>query len=396
MIAERLRGVPASETLLIAAKAKELKEQGIDIVSFTVGEPDFDTPAHIKQAAIDAIESGFTKYTDPSGILELRKAICAQIKEDLNLDYSPSQVVVTNGSKQALYNFFQAALNKGDQILIPSPYWVSYPAMVQLASAVPKILKTSPKTNFKITPEQLKKAIRPRTKAIIINSPSNPTGMAYTKEELEALGEVLEDKDIWIVSDDAYSKILYDGLQFHSLAQLSQKLFSKTLIFNTCSKSYAMTGWRIGYVAGPDEIIKPIAIIQSQSTSGANAIAQKAAVKAFTSPQVTVTAMTKEFEQRRNVAIEELKKIKGIKNVKPDGAFYLFPDFSKYYGKKFNGKVMQGSQDLSNYFLEEAKVATIPGAGFGADKHIRLSYATSIENIRKGIGRIKEALLKLE
>lgn len=396
MIATRLDGVGASETLVIAAKAKELKDQGIDVVSFTIGEPDFDTPIHIKQAAIDALNEGFTKYTAPEGITELRKAIVEQIKNDLELDYNWKQVVVTNGSKQALYNFFQAALNKGDQVLVPAPYWLSYPPMLKLAGAVPKILNTTPRQGFKITPEQLKKAIKPKTKAIILNSPSNPTGATYTKAELEALAVVLEEHNLWVVSDDAYSKMIYEEQSFYSIAKFSKKLYDKTIIFNTLSKSYAMTGWRVGYAVGPQEILTAIGIIQSQSTSGVNAIAQKAALKAVIGPQACVRAMVKEFEQRRSVALEELSKIKKISCFKPQGAFYLFPDVSKYYKTRFQNRQINNSEDMATYLLEEAKVATIPGKVFGADKYIRLSYATSVANIQKGILRIKEALEQLQ
>ncbi len=396
MIASRLDGVGASETLVLAAKAKELKDQGIDIVSFTIGEPDFDTPIHIKQAAIDALNEGFTKYTAPEGIPELRKAIVEQIKNDLDLDYTCKQVVVTNGSKQALYNFFQAALNKGDQVLVPAPYWLSYPPMLRLAGAIPKILNTTPRQGFKLAPEQLKKAIKPKTKAIILNSPSNPTGATYTKAELEALAAILEEHNLWVVSDDAYSKMIYEDQPFYSIAKFSKKLYEKTIIFNTLSKSYAMTGWRVGYAVGPQEILTAIGVIQSQSTSGVNAIAQKAALKAIIGPQACVRAMVKEFEQRRAVALEGLSKIKKVSCFKPPGAFYLFPDVSKYYGTKFQNRQINGSEDMSTYLLEEAKVATIPGKVFGADKYIRLSYATSVANIQKGIARIKEALEQLQ
>lgn len=395
MISQRVRGIKFSETLQSAAKAKELQKQGIDVVSFAVGEPDFDTPAHIKKAAIEAISQGFTKYTPAEGIPELRQAIAQHIHETLGLEYDAKQVVVTNGSKQALYNFFQAALNPGDEVILPAPYWLSYPPMIQLAGAIPKIINTTASGDFKLTPGQLKKAIKSKTKALVLNSPSNPTGSTYTKEELWALADILENTKIWVVSDDAYSKILYDGMEFHSLAQYSKKLFSKTIIFNTFSKSYAMTGWRVGYAIGPQDIIKPIGIIQSQSTSGANSIAQKAALKALTSSQDSVKAMVREFEQRRNVALEALNKIKGGRCFKPQGAFYLFPDFSKYYGKKYKGKPIQGSQDLVDYFFEEAKVVMLPGHPFGADTYVRISYAACVDQIQKGLSRIKTALEQL-
>lgn len=392
-ISQRVQGVGFSETLQIAAKAKELKAQGVDVVSFTVGEPDFDTPAYIKEAAIEAIQQGFTKYTPVEGIPELRKAIVDYVFRSLGLQYDYRNVLVSTGSKQALYNFFQAALNKGDEVILPAPYWLSYPPMIQLAGGVPKVLETTAEQNFKLTPQQLKKAIKSKTKALVLNSPSNPTGAAYTKEELWALADILEDKKIWIVSDDAYSEILYDGIKFSSIAQHSKKLFSKTIILNTFSKSYAMTGWRMGYAVGPEEIIKPMGIIQSQSTSGANSIAQKAALKALIHSQESVRTMVQEFEKRRNSALEQLAKIKDVTCFKPQGAFYLFPDFSKYYGKKLKGKKIKGSQDLVDYFFDTIKVVMLPGHPFGSDRHIRLSYATSIDQIQKGISRIQEALL---
>src|SRR3989338_1447420 len=314
MISHRVKGIPASETLVIAAKVKELRAQGIDVISFTVGEPDFDTPSHIKQAAIQAIEEGFTKYTAGGGIPELRAAIVNRLKEDHGLTYEPKNIVVTNGSKQALYNFFQATLNPGDEVVLPAPYWVSYPSMIRLAEGKQKIIQTSLKNKFKITPDQLKKAVTPKTKAVVLNSPSNPTGAVYSKEELCLLAKVLENKKCWVLSDDAYEKILFDGRKIENIAGFSKKLFEKTFIFKTLSKAYAMTGWRVGAVIGKNQkIMEAILALQSQSTSSVNSIAQKAAVKALTSSQDTVKAMVKEFEKRRDVMLEALSTIPNLK-----------------------------------------------------------------------------------
>ena len=396
MISHRVKGIPASETLVIAAKVKELRAQGIDVISFTVGEPDFDTPSHIKQAAIQAIEDGFTKYTAGGGIPELRAAIQDRLKEDHGLTYEPKNIVVTNGSKQALYNFFQATLNPGDEVVLPAPYWVSYPSMIRLAEGKPKIIQTSLKNEFKITPDQLKKAITSKTKAVVLNSPSNPTGAVYSKEELWTLAKVLENKKCWVLSDDAYEKILFDGRKIENIAGFSKKLFEKTFIFKTLSKAYAMTGWRVGAVIGKNQkIMDAILALQSQSTSSVNSIAQKAAVKALTSSQDTVKAMVKEFEKRRAVMLEALSPIPNVKTFQPQGAFYVFADFSAYFSKKYQGEKIGNSIGLNDYFIEEAKVAAVPGSYFGADKYLRLSFALSVDDIQMGIQRIRKALEKL-
>lgn len=396
MVSRRVRHVPPSSTLILAEKAKQLKAEGIDIVSLTVGEPDFDTPAHIKRAAIEALEQGFTKYTAPEGIMDLRKAVTERIFHDLGLTYDWKNTIITNGSKQGIYNFFQVVLNPRDEVIVPSPYWVSYPPMIQLAQGIPKIVETSQDEGFKLDSKKLKKAITSKTKAIIINSPSNPTGAVYTKEELQDLASVLEGKPIWIVSDDAYSKILFDGLKFTSMAQLSKKLFSKTILFNTCSKTYAMTGWRVGFVTGADEkLMRAIGIVQSQSTSGVNAIAQKAAQAALTSSQDGVLAMVKEFDRRREIGLEGFSLMKEVRCFRPQGAFYFFADFSKYYRRSYKANRIKNSGDLCSFFLEETGVAVIPGKEFGSDKHLRFSFATSPENIRQAMLRIQEALGKL-
>ncbi|MBI4041222.1 MAG: pyridoxal phosphate-dependent aminotransferase [Deltaproteobacteria bacterium] len=392
-----MTGVPASETLSIAAKVQELKKQGKDVISFTVGEPDFDTPSHIKAAAVEAIEQGFTKYTPGAGIPELRKAVSERIEQDYGLHYDWHQAVVTNGSKQGIYNFFQVVLNPGDEVIIPSPYWVSYPAMVRLAQGKPIFLKTTLKEQFKITPQKLKKAISKRTKIFILNSPSNPTGAFYDPAELEALAEVLEDQNIWILSDDAYAGIVFDGKTFWSIAKYSKKIFQKTFILGTVSKSYAMTGWRVGFVLGPQpKIMEAIEVIQSQSTSGVNSIAQRAALKALTASQDTVKAMVKEFELRRNVALKVISEIPGVRFFTPQGAFYIFADFSSYYGKKYRGQNIKGSIALCEYLLNTGHVALMPGVYFGDDHYLRLSFSLDIQKIETGLERLAQSLKQLE
>lgn len=397
IVSRRVCHVPPSSTLLLAEKAKQLKAEGIDIISLTIGEPDFDTPAHIKRAAVEALEQGFTKYTHPEGIADLRKAVTNRIFEDLGLTYDWQNTIITNGSKQGIFNFFQAALNSGDEVIVPSPYWVSYPPMIQLAQGIPKIVQTTQEEGFKLDSKKLKKAITRRTKAIVINSPSNPTGAVYTREELGELASVLEGKPIWIVSDDAYSKIIFDGLKFVSMAGLSKKLFSKTVIFNTCSKTYAMTGWRVGFVTGADDrLMRAMGVLQSQSTSGVNAMAQKAAIAALTTFQDGVLAMVKEFDRRRQVGLEGFSLIKEANCFRPEGAFYFFADFSNYYRRSYKGNRIKNSDDLCTFLLEEARVAAIPGKEFGSDKHLRFSFAASEENIRQAMIRVQETLEKLK
>ena len=398
MISKRIQKIPASLTLLIHDRAKRLKAAGVDVISLTVGEPDFDTPAHIKDAAVAALQEGFTKYTPAEGIPELRKAFVQRIEEDLDLSYPWEQAIVTNGAKQGLYNFFQVALNPGDEVIVPAPYWLSYPAMIQLAGGVPKIIKTTLKEGFKLTPEKLKKCITKKTKAVLINSPSNPTGAVYEAEDLKKLVPVLEKRNIWVVSDDAYYKILYDGLKFISIAALSEKIFPRTVLFHTCSKSYAMTGWRVGFAAGPKEIIGAMAVIQSQSTSGVNAIAQKAAVAAVseTRSEEGIKAMVREFDQRRRLGLAALSGIPDLDCFRPQGAFYFWVNVSKYFGRSYKGYVNRASSDFSEFLINEALVAVIPGHSSGADQYIRLSFATSSEHLTQGIARIKSALQKLK
>ncbi len=393
-LSKRASGIKPSPTLAIDAKAKALKAQGVDIVGFGAGEPDFDTPDNIKEAAIKAIRDGFTKYTPVSGIDELKDAIIEKFKRDNNITYDRSEIIVSCGAKHSLYNIAQALFNAGDEILIPAPYWVSYPDQAILNDATPVIVKSG--DDFLLTPELLKGKITSRTKALIINSPSNPTGMAYGRKILESITEIVMKHNIYVISDEIYEKIIYDGFEHVSIASISNDIKALTLVVNGLSKSHSMTGWRIGYTAGPKEIISAMSNIQSQSTSNPTSIAQKAAVEALRGPQDSVKKMVEEFDRRRKYMVERLNRIEGVSCIMPTGAFYAFPKVSSLYEKSFNGKVIKNSYDMAGYLLEEAKVAVVPGEPFGADEHIRLSYATSMENIKKGLDRIEEALKKLQ
>ncbi len=392
-LSKRVSGIKPSPTLAIDAKAKALKAQGVDIIGFGAGEPDFDTPDNIKEAAIKAIKDGFTKYTPVSGIDELKDAIIEKFKMDNGLTYDRSEIIVSCGAKHSLYNIAQAIFDPGDEIIIPAPYWVSYPDQVILNDATPVIVKSG--DDFLLTPELLKDKITSRTKALVINSPSNPTGMAYGRKILESIAEIVMKHKIYVISDEIYEKIVYDGIEHISIASLGKEIKALTLVVNGLSKAYSMTGWRIGYTAGPKEIISAMTNIQSQSTSNPTSIAQKAAVEALRGPQDSMRKMVEEFDRRRKYMVERLNRMDGVSCVMPSGAFYAFPKVSSLYGKSFNGKVIKNSYDMAGYLLEEAKVAIVPGEPFGADEYIRLSYATSMENIKKGLDRIEEALKKL-
>jgi len=394
-LAGRVSKVKPSETLAITAKANALRAQGRDVIGFGAGEPDFDTPDHIKKAAIQAIEAGFTKYTPVSGTDELKDAIISKLKVDNNLEYKRSQIVVSCGAKHSLYNLAQVLFEEGDEVIIPAPYWVSYPDIVVLAGGSPVILTTLEKDGFKMQPEQLKSAITGRTKAVILNGPSNPTGAAYSPDDLKALAAVLADTDIFIISDDIYEKILYTDYSFANLATVDQRFKNRTIVVNGVSKSYAMTGWRIGYAAGPEEIIGAIGKIQGQSTSNPSSISQKASVAALNGDQSVVAMMVGEFKKRRDYIVGALNDIPGITCLLPEGAFYVFPNVSAMYGRSNSGKKITNSTDFIEYLLDEANVATVPGVAFGSDDHIRLSYATSLKNIEEGVKRIKNAIAKL-
>ncbi|MBC7349396.1 MAG: pyridoxal phosphate-dependent aminotransferase [Candidatus Aminicenantes bacterium] len=396
MVSERVTKIGASPTLKISAKAKAMKAEGIDVIDLSVGEPDFPTPENVKVAAIKAIEQNFTKYTENDGIPELRKAVCKRLKEDYGLDYKPNQVLISAGAKSSLYHLIQAIVNEGDEVIIPAPYWVTYPECVNLAKGKPVIVETREEDGFLLTPEQLKAAISPSTRALVLNNPSNPTGAAYTKEQLLALAEVIRKEDIYLVADEIYSRLVYDGFQFISLAALGEDIKKKTILINGVSKSYSMTGWRIGYAAGPAEIIGAMSKIQSHTTSNACSVSQKASLEALAGPQYEVNRMAAEFQRRRNYVLMRLQQIPGISCFKPQGAFYLFPNVSSYYGKEAGGIQIRNSYGLAYYLLREARVAIVPGDAFGADDYIRISYATSMENLEKGMDRIAEAMSRLK
>ncbi len=395
ILSSRAKSLKPSPTLAINAKAKSMQAQGIHVISFGTGEPDFDTPENIKQAAKKALDEGFTKYTAVGGIDELKDAIIKKFQRDSGLSYKRSEIIVSCGGKHSFYNLAQAIFDQGDEVIIPAPYWVSYPPMVSLAGGTPVIVETTEKNAFKITPEDLKKAITQKTKALIINSPSNPTGSAYTKKDLEKIAETAIARDFFVISDEIYEKIVYDGFDFISIASLSEAMKKKTIIVHGVAKSYAMTGWRIGYTAGSEEIISAMNNIQSQSTSNPTSIAQKASVEALAGPQDEVGKMVSAFAQRRNYIVDRLNKMPGVSCYKPAGAFYVFPNFSSYYGRSYQTKKIENSTHLADFFLDVARVAVVPGVEFGADPFERLSYATSLENIKEGLDRIEESLKKL-
>lgn len=391
-LSQRARAIKPSPTLAIDAKAKALKAQGVDVIGFGVGEPDFDTPQNIKDAGIKAIEKGFTKYCPVGGTDDLKDAIIEKLKRDNELSYERGEVIVSCGAKHSLYNIAMAVLEKGDEVIIPAPYWVSYPDIVALADATPVIVNTSEENGFKMTADEFRRAITPRTKAVVINSPSNPTGSSYSRKELEKIAEIAVEKKILIISDDIYEKLVYDGFEFTSIASLGEEVKDLTIVVNGVSKAYAMTGWRIGYAAGPKDIITAMTNIQSQSTSNPTSIAMKAGTEALTGPQDAVDAMVREFDKRRVYMVERLNKIKGITCLRPNGAFYAFPNITDLLGKNFNGKILNSSSDVATFLLDEVKVALVPGSAFGAEGYLRLSYATSLENIKEGIDRIEKAV----
>jgi aspartate aminotransferase len=394
-ISKRVQSIKPSPTLAIDAKAKALKEQGIDIINFGEAEPDFDTPQSIKNAAINAINSGFTKYCPVPGTLEIKNAIIEKLKRDNDLVYTPEQIIVSSGAKHSLYNLFQSIIDDGDEVIVPAPYWVSYPDMIALAGGKPVIIQTTDKTNFKATPETIEKVLTKKTKAIVINSPSNPTGVTYSQEELKTIADVCVKHKIFIISDDIYEKLVYDKFKFISIAQVSPQAKELTIVINGASKAYAMTGWRIGYTAGPKDIISAMSKIQSQSTSNACSISIKAAVEALNGSQECVENMRKEFEKRRDYIVARLNSIHGITCRKPEGAFYVFPNVKELLGKTFDSKTINTDLEFADYLLNYAKIAVVPGTAFGAEGYIRLSYATSIENIKSGMDRLETALKKV-
>ncbi|QHN49632.1 pyridoxal phosphate-dependent aminotransferase [Geobacillus stearothermophilus] len=384
-LAKRVASLTPSATLAITAKAKELKAAGYDVIGLGAGEPDFNTPRHILDAAVRAMNEGHTKYTPSGGLPALKAEIIKKFARDQGLEYEPAEVIVCVGAKHALYTLFQVLLDEGDEVIIPTPYWVSYPEQVKLAGGVPVYVEGLEQHDFKITPEQLKQAITPRTKAVIINSPSNPTGMIYTAEELKALGDVCLEYGLLIVSDEIYEKLIYGGAKHVSIAELTPELKAQTVIINGVSKSHSMTGWRIGYAAGPKEIIKAMTDLASHSTSNPTSIAQYAAIAAYSGPQDPVEEMRRAFEERLHIIYDKLVQIPGFTCVKPQGAFYLFPNARK-------AAEMAGCRTVDEFvavLLEEAKVALVPGSGFGAPDNVRLSYATSLEALETAVERIR-------
>lgn len=388
-LSKRVKVVKPSPTLAITAKAKALKAQGVDLVDFAAGEPDWDTPAFVKQATIKAIEEGFTKYTPSAGILELREAICEKLMRENGLRYSPDEVIVTAGGKQAIYNLFMALFEEEDEVIIPSPYWVSYIAMALLSGARPVVVDTE-NSGFKLTPEDLKKAITPKTKAMVINTPCNPTGIVYSEKELASLAEIALEKDLWIISDEVYEHLIYDDIKHCSIASLAPEVKERTVVVNALSKTYCMTGWRVGFAAGPREVISAMEVIQSQSTSNVTSFVQKGALSALRDPHGFIEALREEFQRRRDLMYGLMVSRLGVKCVKPSGAFYLFPDF-----RSFLGKTLRDDQELCRYLLEKARVATVPGSEFGKEGFLRFSFCTPEHAIREGIERVKQALEEL-
>jgi aspartate aminotransferase len=391
-LAKRVSTLTPSTTLEITAKAKELKDAGHDVIGLGAGEPDFNTPAHILEAAKEAMDKGFTKYTPSGGLPALKKEIISKLERDQELTYKPSEVIVCIGAKHALYTLFQVILDEGDEVIIPTPYWVSYPEQVKLAEGVPVYVEGKEENKFKITAEQLKATITDKTKAVILNSPSNPTGMVYSKEELEELGKVCLEHDILIVSDEIYEKLLYDGNKHVSIAQLSPELKNQTIIINGVSKSHSMTGWRIGYAVGNQTIISAMTNLASHSTSNPTSISQYATIAAYQGPQDDVEVMRTAFEERLNIIFDKLNQIPGFHCLKPQGAFYLFP-------KAIEAAKMAGFDDVDSFvkaLLEEEKVALVPGSGFGADDYVRLSYATSLDLLESAVERIANYMAKVK
>lgn len=391
-LSERARAISPSPTLAIDARAKEMKAQGIKVVNFGVGEPDFDTPQHIKEAATAALAAGMTKYTPVGGIPELKEAIVAKFAHDNGLTYSPDEIVVSVGAKHSLYNAIQVLCDEGDEVIVPAPYWVSYVEQVKLAGGVPKIVRTSLDNGFKLTPEELRAALSPRARVLILNTPSNPTGAVYDRRELEALAEVALSAGLTIVSDEVYEKLVYDGNQHVSIASVAPEVQAQTVVINGVSKAYAMTGWRIGYVGAPREVARAMTRLQSHSTSNPTSIAQAAALAALIGPQEPVQEMVAAFARRRAYILERLQALPGVACPAPGGAFYVFPDFSAYWGREYKGKRIGNSTDLAQIFLEEAQVAVVPGIAFGDDNCIRFSYAASRATIAEGLDRVARVI----
>ena len=389
-LSKKAQAVKPSSTLAITAKANELKAKGLDVVGFGAGEPDFNTPDNICDAAINAIHAGFTKYTPAAGTVELKQAICKKFETFNKLHYEPNQIVVSNGGKHSLTNIFSAILNPGDEVIIPAPFWLSYPEIVRLEDGVPVIVRCGKEQGYKMTAEQLAAACTEKTKAVVLNTPNNPTGMIYTREELEALAKVIVEKDIYCVADEMYENLIYEGNEAVSIASLNEEIYKRTITCSGVAKSYAMTGWRIGYTGSSAEIAKLMGSVQSHQTSNPNSIAQKATVEALLGPQDTVQEMNKEFDKRRIYMYERVAKMDLVDALKPLGAFYVFIDVSKLLEKNYKGEKIADVSKLAKILIEDYMTAVIPCADFGFDDHIRLSYAISMEQIKKGLDRIEQ------
>ncbi len=390
-LSKRISQIRPSVTLAITAKAKAMVSKGIDVIGFGGGEPDFDTADHIKEAAKRALDEGFTKYTPSSGIKELKEAICKKFIRENNIEYLPEDILISCGAKHSIFNALLALCDEDDEVILISPFWVSYPEMVKATGAKAVILETNQENGFKLTPIQLRRAITTKTKLLILNSPSNPTGSVYKKDELMEIANILIEGDIFCLSDEIYEKIIYDGIQHFSIASMGEEIKRRTIVVNGVSKAYSMTGWRIGYAAGPREIIQAMGNLQSHSTSNPTSFCQIAAIAALSSPQEQIERMVVEFQGRRDYMVDRLNKIEGISCVKPEGAFYIFADISKTLGKRYkNRMVIKDSLSFAELLLSEARVAVIPGEAFGAEAYIRFSYATSMKNIVRGLNRIEE------
>lgn len=395
-LSKRAAAVKPSSTLAITAKAKELRAQGKDVVGFGAGEPDFNTPENICEAAIAAINDGFTKYTPASGINELKEAICKKFKNFNNLEYAPEQIVISNGGKHSLTNIFTALINPGDEVIIPAPYWLSYPEIVKLASGVPVIVTTTKEQGFKLTAAALENAITDKTKAVVLNTPNNPTGMLYTEEELRAIAKVVVEKDIYVVADEMYENLVYGEQKHISIASFDKDIYDRTITCSGLAKSYAMTGWRIGYTGSSKEIAKMMSSVQSHQTSNPNSIAQKAAVEALNGPQDSVEKMHEEFDKRRKYMYQRVCEMPYVSTIEPMGAFYVFIDASEVLSKSYQGEKVETVAKMADILINDYNTAVIPCADFGFDTHIRLSYAISIEQIEKGLDRIESFLKELK
>jgi aspartate aminotransferase len=393
-VSKRAQAVPPSATIAVTSRTQQLKSEGVDVVSFGAGAPDFDTPEYIKEAAIKSLKAGQTKYTAAAGIPELRKVIAEKLKKDNGLDYSAEQVIVNIGGKHSIYEAMQAVLDPGDEVILPTPYWVTYPETIKLAEAKAKIIQTDIANSFKVTPQQLRAAINKKTAMLLLNSPNNPGGFTYTPDELKALAEVLEGTDVMVLSDEIYEKLIYGNTKFVSFASLSEDAYNRTITLNGFSKAFSMTGWRLGYAAGPLEVIKAMGRLQSHMTSNAVTFGQYAAIAALTDPSAdeVVEEMREEFENRGKYMSRRLNEMEGVSCAAATGAFYCFPDVSAHYGRTIGGTKISGSMDFAKALLEQANVALVPGLPFGCDNNVRLSFACSMEQITKGLDRLEKWL----